>query len=160
MDDRVANSNLPNWAEVVSAYVSVAAVLAVVFAAIQVMYLNRQIHRELESLYLQRYWDLMDRRSARFGLGGGPNRADKVVIHAYLQLSNDQLGLRSVGRVTNHTWSFWARDITSQCRMSAYADQLRLSALDDYPRVRALLLNGEAYDPLSRGSLWRVFHGL
>ena len=153
-------TELPNWAEVVSAYVSVATVFALIFAGVQVTFLNRQIHRELESLYLQRYWAVMDRRSGRFSAGGRPSRADKYVIHAYLQLSNDQLGLRSVGRVTDHTWRFWARDISAQCRTVAYVNELKSASLDDYTKVRALLSSGETYDPLQRTRAWRILRGL
>jgi hypothetical protein len=103
------STTLPNWAEVVTAAVSAIALVAVLFALLQISFLNRQIHRELEAKYLERYWLLMDRRSSRFALGGPPVRSDRRVIHAYFQLSEDQIALRRLGRVTDHTWQFWAK---------------------------------------------------
>lgn len=156
----VIGSNLPNWAEVVTALVSALTMLTVGFAVLQVLFLNRQMHRELESLYLERYWALMDRRSSKFALGGTPNRADRSVIRAYLQLTEDQLGLRAVGRVTNHTWGFWATDIAAQCSVREYSTELACAPANVYPLVRRLITNGGKYDPLDRSGLWRVLHGL
>ena len=156
----MVSSALPNWAEAVSAVVSALALLTVVFAVVPITFHNRQIHREFESLYLGRYWDLMDRRSSRFALRGTPDRSDITVVHAYLRLSEDQLGLRAIGRVTDHTWRFWARDISAQCSVPAYSKYLAAAPKSEFPRVREMLSVGVEYDPLDHGFIWRKVHGL
>jgi hypothetical protein len=160
MGSGILGEELPNWAEAVSAVVAALTMLTVIFAVIQVTFLNRQIHRELEALYLQRYWALMDRRSERFANRGIPDRKDRSVIRAYLELSEDQLGLRSLGRVTDHTWRFWAKDISTQCQVASYRRELDAADSAEFPKLRALLSNGDKYDPLGKGRLWRATRGL
>lgn len=41
-------------------------VFAVAFAAFQLMFHSRQMHRDLEMAYVERYWSLMDERSVKF----------------------------------------------------------------------------------------------
>jgi hypothetical protein len=83
--------------------------LAIVFAAWQLLSHSRQMHRELEGLYVQRYWELMDQRSESFIVEGDPRPRDRRVIHAYLQLCEDEIDLRRLGRLTDNTWKFCAK---------------------------------------------------
>ena len=155
----VIGSSLPNWAEALTAVVSAAALVAIILAAVQIRHVNRQMHRELEALYLVRYWELMDRRSRRFALRNKATRADRPLIRDYLALSEDQLGLRALGRVTDHTWTFWSRDIRRQSALEAYQTELTRASVDAYPHLRQLLIDAD-YDPLDRGPLWRLSQGL
>lgn len=143
-------ASLPNWAEALTALASVGTLLAIFFAAVQVRHVNRQMHRELEALYLVRYWQIMDRRSTRFALGGSLTRTDRTVVLDYLALSEDQLGLRAVGRVSTHTWSFWSRDIHRQSSSKHYRSELERANGSSYPRLRRLLVDVD-YDPLEIG---------
>lgn len=153
------SSEGPNWAEALTALLSVATLLAVILAAVQIRHVNRQMHRELEMQYLLRFWTLMDRRSEKFKVRGRPTRADKVLLQEYLGLCEDQNQLRSLGRVTDHTWSYWSRDIRAMCSTSAVKDELARADQADYPHVRRLLLDG-AHEPLLRGRAWRFWQGL
>lgn len=90
------------------------AVIAVLF---QLTFQNRQMHRDFELLYIQRYWDIMDRCSPHFALTGSTRGDhDLVVIRDYLQLCEDELDLRSIGRITTDTWREWSQWIVAQCR--------------------------------------------
>ena len=153
------SNELPNWADALTAVLSLATLLAVVLAAVQIRHVNRQMHRELEMQYLLRFWTLMDRRSKRFKSGGRPTSADSVLLQEYLSLCEDQHELRNLGRVTDHTWSYWSRDIRAMC--STGPVKLELSRADqvDYPHVRRLLLD-KLYDPLRRSLPWRLWQGL
>lgn len=157
---KIMISNIPpNWAEALTAVLSLATLFAVALAAVQIRHVNRQMHRELEMQYLLRFWVLMDRRSDKFMLKGIPTRADKILFQEYLGLCEDQIALRSLGRVTDHTWSYWSRDIRAMSSTEHVSQQLALSDREQYVHLRRLLID-EGYDPLRRRKLWRLSHGL
>lgn len=143
--------------------------LLVVFAAVgQLRLHNRQLHRELENQYLQRFWSLWDARSKTFRRTGKSKHARPGWIQDYLMLSNDQIELRGRGRVTDDTWDFWARDIARFC--FAYPELVR-EAEAKYPAVWRLLSDERTklavadrsvavYDPLGWPSWKRWRQGL
>lgn len=149
----------PNWAEGLTSLLSLATLLAVVLAMIQVRDVNRQMHRELEMQYLLRFWQLMDRRSMSWSGKGRLKPKDRVVVLDYLTLSEDQIQLRALGRVTDLTWSYWRRDIRSMCGSRPIADELMKTSPIDFPHVRGVLAS-EDYDPLARSRIRRLWDGL
>lgn len=153
------SSDLPNWAEGVTALVAVITLVAVGLAAVQIRFVNRQMHREFEMQYLLRFWQLMDRRSPRLKSGGKPTRTDRLLLREYLTLCEDQVQLRGLGRVTDHTWSYWSRDIRGMCGSSPVSEQLAREELNAFPNVRRLIAS-ESYDPLRQGLLRRHWGGL
>lgn len=150
----------PNWTDIASVVISALTFLTIGVAAIQLIFHSRQMHREFESLYVERYWTLMDRRSPSFAIDRIPVAADRAVIRAYLQLCEDEIDLRSLGRVSDATWSFWARSIIDQCSSDGYREELQKCEISEYPRVRELVAGGTGWDPLRHSLLWRVRHGL
>lgn len=144
--------------DVFSAIVQALTALAIVFAAWQLMFHSRQMHRDFELLYVQRYWELMDRRTPGFALEHEPTPEDRLVIRAYLQLCEDEVDLRRLGRVTDNTWGFWAGAMAERASAPAYAQELDLAGPDSYPLLRQLI--GGRTDPLRHGWLWRKVHGL
>jgi len=156
---RFLSASPPNWAEAITALVSASALIAVVFAGLQVRHVNRQMHREFESMYLTRFWAIMDRRSRAFALTGRPRATDRRVVSDYLDLCEDQLSLRSLGRVTNHTWNFWRVDIRAFRVTGAYAEALKSASLAEYPKVRQLIRD-PFFDPLRSNWLRRLWDGL
>lgn len=153
------SNEAPNWAEVVSAVFSFAAVCALVLGAVQVRHVNQQMHRELEMQYLLRFWVLMDRRTQRFLRTGRPKSSDKLLMREYLGLSEDQCGLRGLGRVTDHTWSYWSHDIRSLCGTPVVKAELDAAGAGQFVHLRRLLVDVK-YDPLQRGRVWRLWRGL
>lgn len=150
---------LPNWAEALTALLSVFTLVAVILAAIQIRHVNRQMHRELEMQYLLRFWTLMDRRSGRLKAKGRTSRADRVLLGEYLSLCEDQIQLRELGRVTNHTWRYWSRDIRAMCASDPVNNEVRGADQADYPLLRQLLSDKD-YDPLDTGWVRRLYQGL
>lgn len=143
---------------------SVMTLLAAVAAIFQVLFLNRQMHRELELQYLLRFWIVTDRFSTDLRSGGEPTMNDRFTIRDYLTLSEDQIGLRKSGRVTSDTWSFWASDIVRFCDSSIYSDLIK-SELDQgaraYPLLKQLLSAGESgFDPLEWSSAKKFWRGV
>lgn len=146
--------------EVFSAIVQAFTALAIIFAAWQLMFHSRQMHRDFELLYVQRYWELMDRRSPEFALEHEPTPEDRLVIRAYLQLCEDEVDLRRLGRVTDSTWKFWSQSMVAQASAPAYARELSLVGAERYPLVRRLIESQATQDPLTHNWLWRKVHGL
>lgn len=133
--------------------------LAIIFAAWQLLFHNRQMHREFENLYVERYWVLMDKRSADFALKGRMRKEDGPIVRGYLQLCEDEIDLRRLGRITDNTWQFWSGATLDQVAAPVYTTEL--AKLDDscYPLLRELIRTGGA-DPLAKHWGWRKFHGL
>lgn len=153
-------STPPHWADTVMAIVSLITLFAVVLAAIQILYVNRQMHRELEVQYLLRFWQLMDKRSEKMRLGNGLEESDRLVLLDYFSLSDDQIALRALGRVTDHTWSFWSHDIRNFC-MSRYVKPVFNEYKSNYKYLSRLMVNS-SYDPAvtKYGKLKRMWRGL
>lgn len=149
----------PNWAEGLTALISLATLIAVVLAMIQIRDVNRQMHRELEMQYLLRFWQLMDRRSMRWAIKGRLASGDQALAMDYLTLCEDQIQLRALGRVTDQTWSYWKRDIRAMCASQPIATMLASSMPADYHHLRNLLLSPD-YDPLRASRMRRLWRGL
>ncbi|WP_156316556.1 hypothetical protein [Leucobacter japonicus] len=156
---KLISEDLPNWADALMALLSIVTLVAVSLAAIQIRNLNQQMHRELEMQYLLRFWALMDQLSKRHKLGGRPSRGDRAVFREYLGLSEDQIELRSVGRVTDHTWSYWRIDIRSMCLSDSIYREILSSPTTQYSQLRRLLVD-PSFDPLEKGRSWRLLKGL
>ena len=148
------------WVDIAGLIISALTMLSIVFAVTQIVAQTRQMHRDFEALYVERYWALMDRRSGEFERGGKPRKEDRLVIHQYLQLCEDEIDLRVEGRVTNDTWGFWERSIRAQATDPRYLAALRSSAAHEYPSLKALLRTKEAYDPLHWKASRRWWKGL
>jgi hypothetical protein len=145
--------------DILSFIVQTATLVAIVFAAWQLLYHSRQMHREFEHLYVDRYWVLMDKRSVDFVVDGKVSRDERPIVRGYLQLCEDELDLRRLGRITDSTWEFWHGAILDQVGEPIYANELATMGDDIFPLLRELIrTNGE--DPLKKGWLWRKFHGL
>lgn len=148
----------PNWAEALAAISSAVTLVAVIIAYVQILNLNRQMHREFEMQYLQRFWKLMDQRSEKFKLTGRPKKSDRTIIREYLVLCEDQVALRALGRVTDHTWNFWRVDIHKLCTSESIYPTYR-STVSDYPHLQRLIGN-PMYDPLDKNWIQRKLRGL
>ena len=85
------------------------------------------MHRDLEMLYVQRYWALMDARSVHWVLDRNPTPEDRVVVRGYLQLCEDEIDLRRLGRVTDNTRGFWDESMLSQLHDPPYLAALNES---------------------------------
>lgn len=138
--------------------------VAIGLAGWQLLFHSRQMHRDFEMLYVQRYWAIMDKRRPEWRnnpIGHTTlHPEDEVLIRDYLQLCEDEVDLRSLGRVTDSTWGFWATAISSQTASAPYEKFLTCDPESTllYPSLTRFKHTGE--DPLKRGKSWRMFHGL
>jgi hypothetical protein len=92
--------------------VQVFTLIAIVFAAWQILFHARQMHRDLEMTYVLQYWKIIGKTSLAWRktyFSGEPvTDDDEFAILQYLQLCEDELDLRRNARVTDSTWSIWA----------------------------------------------------
>ena len=161
------------WVQGVSLVVQIVTALAIVMGAWQLLFHGRQMHRDFEMLYVERYWHIMDNRSTEWRNGGELQPSDRGVVQDYLQLCEDEIDLRKLGRVTDNTWGFWANAIVAQTKSGPYSDELATSDSSLYPRLRGLLKSrdtltstatdkekAKAAEPLDENWMWRKIHGL
>lgn len=139
------------WAEIGAQLATMVTALAVFLALLQLIQGRSAKHRDFENLYVQRYWNLMDR------FEGNPWTAasiddlvdsDRSRVSAYLQLCEDELDLRRNGFISTKTWGIWVDGMKSQCARAAYEEALNAMEQGELPALRDFIDNGNE-DPLS-----------
>jgi hypothetical protein len=143
----------------ISTAIQILTALAIIFAAWQLLFHSRQMHREFEHLYVERYWVLMDKRSVGFVVKERITKEDRPVVRGYLQLCEDEIDLRRIGRITDSTWQFWSGAALDQVAEPVYVSELAKIEESHYPLLRELIRT-EGADPLAKNWVWRKFHGL
>jgi hypothetical protein len=98
---------------------SIATAVGVYFAVIGLRQARIQRMRQFESMFVQRYWKLMDDLSLQAWQGMPPRRSrvspgDEKAVRAYYQLCEDEMELRSEGWISTPTWKLWAKGIRHQ----------------------------------------------
>ena len=150
------------WVEIGAQFATIATALAVFLALLQLIHGRAAKHRDFENLYVQRYWNLMDR------FEGNPWTAtsvddlvetDRSRVSAYLQLCEDELDLRRNGFVSTKTWGIWVDGMKSQCARPAYKGSLDMMDPSELPALRDFLDN-ENHDPLKMNPLLKWWTGI
>jgi hypothetical protein len=149
----------------VQTVISIVMMLSLVFGAMAVRASQRQRLRQLEMLYVQRYWALMDRLSLS-ALRGNPSTAvdaeDEGVVVAYLRLCEDQLELRKQGWLSTATWSLWSVGMEQQlCRwpFNAVWTEIRDADTEAFALLRELTRN-PGWDPCVMSPARRLLNGV
>lgn len=135
-----------NWAEAVSSFISAITLITIVFAFLQIKSSNKQMHREFESMYIGRFWEIIDEFSDSFIFQNIPENSDKRVAYKYLSLSNEQVGLKAHGRITDETWEYWSKDIKNFCE-NPFIEQMLIEHNNSFPYVWELSQNSLPYSP-------------
>jgi hypothetical protein len=117
-------TGLLEWATFLTAVTSLVAVTG---AMVQLRQLRKQRMRDFEDLFVQRYWNIMDRLSlAAIECDVPEDRAvaagDRLAVVAYLRLCEDELDLRGEGWISGDTWQIWHAGMVSQLRRWPFAD--------------------------------------
>lgn len=142
------------WSDMIMVVLTLATLAGVVYVAAQVALQRKQLHRDLENLYVERYWAIMDRLEST--QPDSPERQRAVL--SYLGLSEDQCDLRALGRVTGETWGIWGRSIHGALEEAEYAQALACSPSNRFAHLRELIVDGAEYDPIDltlRQQKWR-----
>ena len=116
------------------------------FAVIQLINQRRQQHRDFESLYVQRYWAIMDQFSADYRLRhkrDDLSDADLLACHSYLQLCEDEADLYQAGRITTETWVIWKSGIDWMLEQPMFQRLLETTGQDQYSTLRQYIVEGK-----------------
>jgi hypothetical protein len=89
------------------------------YAAKSLGELKRQRDRQFETIFVERYWALMDRLSLA-AIKGRPQSTvdpnDEKVALQYFRLSEDELELHRGGWISEQTWTVWHEGIQAQMK--------------------------------------------
>jgi hypothetical protein len=143
---------LSAWSSLASALIGLAALAAVIVVGVQIRLQRTQLHRDLENMYVARYWTIMDQLAESELLPRGKAARRRVLaIRAYLRLSEDECDLRAVNRVTDDTWREWLAGMRTQLAEPSFRDELESSPGDQFRNLRRLVDSDEDFEP-SRSS--------
>lgn len=149
---------ITEWATLIA---SVLVIVGGVFAAFQLWLMTRQGHRTFESLYVQRYWHLMDQLSSEVQFAHPEvsiEEEERRVLFAYVQLCEDEADLYVQGRVTHGTWHIWKTGIDEMLKIPAVVKLLEQAPASRFDTLRSYIRHGEL-SPKFRGFL-RIIRGL
>jgi hypothetical protein len=139
--------------------------LSLLFGALALRASQRQRLRQLEMLYVQRYWALMDKLSLS-ALRGTPQTTvgeeDEKVVRAYLRLCEDQLELRKQGWLSTATWRLWSAGMNQQLRrwpFHAVWSEIRDADAGEFALLRTLMRN-PGWDPCEISLARRFMNGV
>ena len=135
---------------------AIALIPAVLAWGITVWQVRTQRVRQIEDVYVARYWSLLDRFSAGILRGTDDveeGSQEELAIRLYFRLSEDEADLRSQGWVSDDTWHEWGGAIAAQLHRRPFAD-LWARTLEDsdagrdyqFRHLRALW-DDHTYDP-------------
>lgn len=147
------------WVNITS---QVATVIAVGAAFLQLIGARAAKHRDFENLYVQRYWNLMDRFEGNPWTATSVDdliESDRSRVSAYLQLCEDELDLRRNGFISTKTWGIWVDGMKSQCARPAYKDALNAIDENELPALRDFIDN-ENLDPLKMNWFLKWWTGI
>lgn len=129
--------------DIVAAVFTLAATAGVFLVLWQIQLQRKQLHRDLENMYIERYWVILDRLEE--SEAGTP--ANDRAVKAYLSLCEDQCDMRAQDRVTDETWKIWGPSIFQQIHEPVFAASLTEQPDDLFLQIRTMLNYGEDYDP-------------
>jgi hypothetical protein len=117
----VLNGKLPEW---ISAVGALAAVVGVGFVWKQIKLTKEIAQLEFEDGLAKEYRELASRIPTKALLGAGlsPKEYDETFdeLFRYIDLSNEQIGLRSRDRIRDETWIQWSQGIKFNMRLPAF----------------------------------------
>ncbi|MFE6768076.1 hypothetical protein ACFVFD_03760 [Streptomyces fimicarius] len=142
-------------------------VAALTASAIAIWQARTQRVRQVEDVYVARYWSLLDRLSVHTfrGLDGyTPCEEEELAIRLYFRLSEDQAALRAQSWVSDDTWRDWSGAISAQMSRAPF-DRLWEETREDsaagrdyaFTHLKQLARNPE-YDPRPTSLVRRWSH--
>lgn len=149
------------WSALASAIVGALALVAIVIVGTQIRLQRTQLHRDLENMYVARYWSIMDRiADSELLPTGEAERQRNLAIRSYLRLSEDECDLRAADRVTNDTWRFWLDGIRGQLDDPEFRDALESAPHDQFLNLRRLVSEPDGFEPSITAARVRQRRGL
>jgi hypothetical protein len=129
----------------------------------------RQRIHQIEAMYVQRFWVILDRFSlevtSRRQHAGRLRESDERAIRAYIRLCEDELEVRAEGWIGDTAYRIWRMAIRAQMKLPAFNivwQRVRTEDTSLYRRLDCLLdeNGGGSYDPCGMPTWRRWIHGL
>lgn len=148
---------------------SIAAVvtaIGVVFAGFQLRAGQLQRYRQFESLYVQRYWALLDELSLDALHGAAAfdelSAKDRKALEMYIRLCEDQLEMRAANAITTWTYEQWRTGMLATSRQPLTAMAIKTVSADPATPCKhpEKLSTAQSYDPLDLGPIRRWLRGI
>jgi hypothetical protein len=146
--------------------------IGVIGVAVGLRQSYRERLRQFESMYVQRYWKILDQLSLE-ALKASPTvgvgREDEKAIRNYILLCEDELQMRRSGYISDGTYQVWADGMRDQLNQPVFRkiwtqveEEAREHQTFPYEHLRKLLNepSSNAGDPLTMSPLGRKVRGL
>jgi hypothetical protein len=145
-----------NWLELVSTLASVVMAVGVVFAWWEIRLTQKQAVMAFEDDFDREYREIIRQIPAKALLGGDLDEAEFGeafrYLFQYIDLSNEQVFLRQIGRISPETWETWREGIEMNLRQRAFKrawEQIKAQASDTFTELQRLERSGFKEDPVS-----------
>ena len=150
------------------AYVALAVSFVGAIIAIVTLRLNyRQRLRQFEQMYVERYWNIIDRCSlaavSTKSSNVTPSEDDQKAIRSYIQLCEEELMVRHEGWISDGTYKIWADSTCTMMKLPMFAkvwDQAPEDSIFPHEYLTKLLSQGKVYDPCEMNRFLRWLHVL
>jgi hypothetical protein len=143
-------------AEYIQDIASVATAIGVFFAASQLWYTRSRAITTFEDSLNNEYRQITNRLPTEALLGEALTPDGKKAhfhnFYAYFDLTNNQIFLRQIRRISKKTWEFWAEGIQMNLARPAFADswaEISRRAGSDFSELRRLISEDFKKDPRS-----------
>jgi len=152
------------------------ALIVTALGVIGVMFGLRQSYRErlrqFESLYVERYWKILDQLSlaaVKASSAASVSPEDEKAIRNYILLCEDELQMRRGGYISDSTYTVWADGMREQLRRPMFkeiwaevVEEVKAHRTFPYEHLRKLLdePDSDAGDPLAMSLIRRRLRGL
>lgn len=131
--------------EILAAIANFATAVAVVVGAWQLVLVHRQSITSFEDTFAKEYRELAAKLPTKALLGEVFSDDEHAKyfdeMYHYFDLCNEQAFLKSVGRISDKTWTFWKDGIASNLRRPAFErawSEIAARANDDFSELKAL----------------------
>lgn len=130
------------WLSIAADGATVITGIAVLCAILQFFEARKQRCRDADQWYVERYWELQDKKSIRRRLDGSVVISVPLqTLHQELRLCEDELDARASGWVSNSSWKIWAPSILATRDSASSMALLRRLPKDELCRLRAFLVD-------------------
>jgi len=145
-----------NWLEVVGTLASVVMAVGVVFAWWEIRLTQKQAVMAFEDDFDREYREIIRQVPAKALLGGDLDEAEFresfQYLFQYIDLSNEQVFLRQMGRISPETWETWREGMEMNLRQRAFKrawEQIKAQASESFTELQRLERGGFKEDPVS-----------
>ncbi len=145
-----------NWLEVVGTAASVVMAVGVAFAWWEIRLTQRQALTSFEDEFGREYREIIRQIPVKALLGADLDEAEFHAtfqyLYQYIDLSNEQVFLCQIGRLSPETWETWREGIEINLRLPAFKkawEQIKMQAPETFTELQRLERSGFKEDPLS-----------